>query len=120
MTPQPDRYLIYRWTGSLELVATTATKEGVGTTIVTLGEEGEFEGCLVGVLDKPIPDKPGRWLVSPWMANQDAPSGGPGDTVFVNSKGDEMARLHVLAGGITVIPRSRDKAKRRKKPKKKP
>lgn len=63
-----EQYRVYRLTalGHLELIATCGTKEAVGTALVTLSEEDEFEGCTVGVMYRPHEDKPGRWLVSPF------------------------------------------------------
>ncbi|GIV03645.1 MAG: hypothetical protein KatS3mg015_2475 [Fimbriimonadales bacterium] len=49
-----------------QLLATVATEEAVGTAIVTLGREGEFEDCPVGVLD--TLGEPGkRWIIKPWL-----------------------------------------------------
>ena len=51
---------------TLELVATCASPEAVGVTLVTLGREGEWAECPVGVLD--TEDETGqKWLVSPWL-----------------------------------------------------
>lgn len=62
----PDRYRIYRLrAGELELLATTQTPEGVGLTVVTLHEDGEWVGDdSVGVLDTAT--DPGHWVISPW------------------------------------------------------
>lgn len=67
-------YRIYRVpaSGELQEVAETPTKEGVGTALVTLGEEGEFEGCTVGVMHKPFDDKPGVWIANPFPPSRDA------------------------------------------------
>jgi hypothetical protein len=47
-------------------VATCGTPEALGVAIVTLGREGEFDDCPVGVLDSE--GETGRkWLVSPWL-----------------------------------------------------
>jgi hypothetical protein len=50
-----------------ELVATATDPESLGVALVTLAAEGEWEGCPLGLLDKPDPDKPGRWLIKPWL-----------------------------------------------------
>jgi hypothetical protein len=51
---------------TLENVATTSTPEGVGTALVKLAQEGEFDECPIGVLDSE--GETGRkWLVSPWL-----------------------------------------------------
>lgn len=65
-----EQYRISRRTahGDLEIVATCGTKEAIGVALVTLGEEGEFDGCTVGVLHKPFEDKPGTWIVNPFPA----------------------------------------------------
>ena len=49
-----------------EIVATTDTKEGVGTTLITLGLEGEFEGCTVGVMWRGHDAATGEWIVNPY------------------------------------------------------
>ena len=51
---------------TLELVATCASAEAVGVTLVTLGREGEWSECPVGVLDTEG-EKGQKWLVSPWL-----------------------------------------------------
>ena|SRR5438105_15789284 len=51
---------------TLALVATASTAEAVGTALVTLAREDEFESCPVGLLD--AEGETGRkWLVSPWQ-----------------------------------------------------
>ncbi len=50
---------------NLELVATCGTKEAVGTALVTLTEEGEFDECPFGLMHRPEGEK-GRWLLKPW------------------------------------------------------
>jgi len=51
---------------TLELVATCASAEAVGVTLVTLGREGEWSECPVGVLDTEG-ETGQKWLVSPWL-----------------------------------------------------
>lgn len=49
-----------------DLVATCATPEAVGVALVTLGREGEWNECPVGVLD--TMGEPGeKWIVTPWL-----------------------------------------------------
>ncbi len=51
---------------NLELVATAGSKEAVGTALVTLTEEGEFDECPFGLMHRPEGEK-GRWLLKPWL-----------------------------------------------------
>lgn len=63
----PERYRIYRLrAGDLQLIATTASAQGVGLALVTLHEEGEFSGGddSIGVLD--TANDPGNWIVHPF------------------------------------------------------
>lgn len=62
----PNRYRIYRLrAGELELLATTATPQGMGLALATLHEDGEWVGDdAAGVLDTAT--DPGHWIVSPW------------------------------------------------------
>ena len=48
-----------------ELVATAADPEAVGTALVTLGREGEWDECPVGLLDTEG-EVGQKWLVRPW------------------------------------------------------
>jgi hypothetical protein len=49
-----------------DLVATCATPEAVGVALVTLGREGEWNECPVGVLD--TMGEPGeKWILRPWL-----------------------------------------------------
>lgn len=50
----------------LDLVATSGNAEGVGTAIIQLAREGEFDECPLGVLDTEG-DTHQKWLVSPWL-----------------------------------------------------
>lgn len=66
-----ERYRLYRRKpdGDLQVIATVASPEAVGVALVTLAEEGEFEGCALGVLDVCPGGEPaenGRWLVKPF------------------------------------------------------
>lgn len=49
-----------------DLVATCATPEAVGVALITLGREGEWNECPIGVLD--TLGEPGeKWIVRPWL-----------------------------------------------------
>lgn len=48
-----------------DLVATCATPEALGVALVTLGREGEWEGCPVGILDT-LGETGEKWIVRPW------------------------------------------------------
>lgn len=49
-----------------ELVATCETPEALGVALVTLGREGEWDECPVGILDRM--GEPGeKWIVKPWL-----------------------------------------------------
>ena len=49
-----------------DLIATCATPEAIGVALVTLGREGEWEGCPLGLLDTEG-EKGERWLIRPWL-----------------------------------------------------
>ena len=49
-----------------DLIATCATPEAVGVALVTLGREGEWDECPVGVLDTEG-ETGQKWLVRPWL-----------------------------------------------------
>ena len=51
-----------------DLIATCATPEALGVALVTLGREGEWEGCPLGILDTEGGTGE-RWLVRPWTAS---------------------------------------------------
>lgn len=51
-----------------ELVATCASPEAVGVALVTLGREGEFEDCPVGILDTEG-EVGHKWVLRPWAAS---------------------------------------------------
>lgn len=64
-----ERYRIYEVLagGVRHLLATTGTKEGIGTCLVTFFEEGEITpGTNVGVLD----GIERKWIVNPYMRRQ--------------------------------------------------
>lgn len=55
-----------------DLVATCATPEAVGVALVTLGREGEFDECPIGILDtmgylEDVEVQGGKWIVKPWL-----------------------------------------------------
>lgn len=63
----PARCLDCRGEGrTRDLVATCASAEAVGVALVTLGREGEWEGCPVGLIDTEG-EEGERWLVRPWL-----------------------------------------------------
>lgn len=65
----PKRCIHCRGEGrALQLVATCGSPEAVGVALVTLGREGEWKDCPVGVLDS-AGLKNEKWLVSPWLAS---------------------------------------------------
>jgi len=49
-----------------QLIATCATPEAVGVALVTLGREGEWNECPIGVLDT-LGEKGAKWIVRPWL-----------------------------------------------------
>ena len=50
-----------------ELMVTCGTPEALGVALVTLGREGEWKDCAIGVLH--VLGEPGqRWLLKPWRA----------------------------------------------------
>ena len=49
-----------------DLIATCATPEAVGVALVTLGREGEWEECPVGLLDTQG-ERGEKWIVRPWL-----------------------------------------------------
>jgi hypothetical protein len=51
---------------SLDLVATCGTPEAVGVALITLGLEGEWDECPIGIMHRPEGEK-GRWIVKPWL-----------------------------------------------------
>ena len=65
-----ERYALYRLCGderNRQLVATCATAEAVGVALVTLGREGEWDDCPVGVLDRLPEDGERKWVLLPWL-----------------------------------------------------
>lgn len=49
-----------------ELVATAEDSAAVGAAVVTLGREGEFEDCPIGILDTQG-EVGKKWIVKPWL-----------------------------------------------------
>jgi hypothetical protein len=49
-----------------DLIATCATPEAVGVALVTLGREGEWTECPVGVLDTEG-ETGQKWILKPWL-----------------------------------------------------
>lgn len=73
VTPDPsddageERFALYRLCdGERQLVATCATPEALGVALVTLGREGEFDECPIGVLDT-MGETGKKWIVRPWL-----------------------------------------------------
>lgn len=62
MSEQEGRYHIYRVRGEQPYLVATADESGLGAAIVTMGQEGEFEGCRLGILD----GNDRTWLINPW------------------------------------------------------
>lgn len=68
-----ERYRIYRLrAGDLQLLATAGDPQGVGLGLVTLWEEGEFDGGddSLGILDTAT--DPGHWIANPWALGRRA------------------------------------------------
>ncbi len=53
---------------TLDLVATCETPADLGMAIYTLGTEGEFDNCPIGVMHREQGET-GTWLVLPWLAS---------------------------------------------------
>jgi hypothetical protein len=51
---------------ALDLVATCGTPEAVGVALITLGLEGEWDECPIGIMHRPEGEN-GRWIVKPWL-----------------------------------------------------
>jgi len=49
-----------------QLLATCETPEAVGVAIVTLGREGEFAECPIGLLDREGETNQ-KWILLPWL-----------------------------------------------------
>lgn len=49
-----------------ELVATATDPESLGVALVTLGREGEWKDCPIGILDTEGATGE-KWLVRPWL-----------------------------------------------------
>lgn len=49
-----------------EEVATCESPEAVGVALVTLGREGEWDECPIGVLDR-MGEVGQKWIVRPWQ-----------------------------------------------------
>lgn len=62
-----QRYRIYcrSHEGELTLIATCGSEAAVGVTICTLGREGAFADCALGVLDD-MGQTGQKWIVRPW------------------------------------------------------
>jgi hypothetical protein len=69
----------------LDLVATATDPESAGVAIVTLGREGEWEGCQFGLLDSQGA-KNEKWIVLPWSASPTARNVSDAARVLARSK----------------------------------
>jgi hypothetical protein len=49
-----------------QTVATCASPEAVGVALVTLGREGEWDECPIGILDT-LGETGQKWIVRPWL-----------------------------------------------------
>lgn len=65
-TPATRMRIYTRVGGDLRCIAACADAESLGVALVTLAADGEFDGKLVGVMDRPDADEPGRWLFRPF------------------------------------------------------
>lgn len=64
-------YVVPRYGHRQMLMDTAPTPQELGVKIVDLGEEGELDGCCLGILDsRGIPKEvfPGKWLLNPYEA----------------------------------------------------
>lgn len=61
-------YIIPCGGNDLDVVATCWTPEAVGQALVTLGREGMFERCSVGVMDVLADEGEKKWVLNPWDA----------------------------------------------------
>lgn len=70
MVTNPERFRLYRLfpNGELKVLATAATLDDAGYAIGVLASEGELEGCTIGILDRPVEDGTGSWVLSPFGA----------------------------------------------------
>ncbi len=69
----------------LDLVATATDAESAGVAIVTLGREGEWEGCQFGLLDSEGA-KNHKWIVLPWTQSPTARNVSDAARVLARSK----------------------------------
>ncbi len=69
----------------LDLVATATDPESAGVAIVTLGREGEWEGCQFGLLDSEGA-KNHKWIVLPWTQSPTARNVSDAARVLARSK----------------------------------
>ena len=62
-------YTVCQGETTRDLIATCATPEALGVAIVTLGREGEFLDCALGILDTDPEAVVGqKWILKPWRA----------------------------------------------------
>ena len=60
-------YTVCQGETTKNLIATCATPEALGVALVTLGREGEFIDCAVGILDT-AGEVGQKWILKPWRA----------------------------------------------------
>lgn len=76
VTPEPydpaQRFRVYtvcQGETTRNLIATCASEESLGVAICTLGREGEFVDCALGILDTdPAAIVGQKWILKPWRA----------------------------------------------------
>jgi hypothetical protein len=69
----------------LDLVATATDPESAGVALITLGREGEWEGCQFGLLDSEGA-KNHKWIVLPWTQSPTARNVSDAARVLAKSK----------------------------------
>lgn len=73
MTPNPEdtRFHIYVVRESEPCQLASTSKEGIGTALVQLRADGEFDnGERVGILDRLQPGDVGIWIINPWASGK--------------------------------------------------
>lgn len=61
-----ERYRIYRRKDKALYLLATTDEAGIGTALVTMGGEGEFDDCRVGILD----GETRTWVLNPWSGSR--------------------------------------------------
>lgn len=61
---------IYRVRGGLAPIClATCGADSLGFALMTLAEEGEFDGWRVGIMHRPDPQQQGNWIINPYEEN---------------------------------------------------